>query len=58
MRLKQFSVSRKPPKCYICFPKPEGQTQKNYVSNTLEITKFGSNLLQEDFNSASSEERK
>lgn len=58
MRLKGFSVSMKPPKCYICFPKAEGQNQGNYVSHSLEMTKFGCNPRQEDFNSASSEDSK
>lgn len=49
----------KPQKCYICFPKAEGQQLKeNSVSNILETIKFGCNQIQEDFNLGSSGERK
>lgn len=57
-RLKCFSISMKPPKCGICFPKAEGQNQRKISVNILEITKFGYSQYQEDFNSGSLGERK
>lgn len=56
--LKCFSVSMKPRKCYICFPKADQKLKESSESDTLETSRFCCNQIQEDFNLGSSGERK